>query len=595
MSHLSAECESCFTETLSPIKCLNCNFVCCLTCAQRYITMLPDDPENGIKWKLPECMSCKKQWDDTFIRMNFPKKFVEGELKKFMKAWILNMERNFLQETVAEIERTKEQDKYEIARKEFVKANREVSFYNRIVKDWKKTEKLCNTQIKDFKKQLKTCKDAKDTEFKKEMEGKLLNQQTRLSEILKEKEAAEQAFVFAQRICQHYSETMLKRLEEYQSVAQEIGIDIDEKKEKTTFIKPCPVNDCKGFLSTKYKCALCETHCCADCLEVVGKVSEDKTYTQLKEEHKCDPNNVETAKALKKECKPCPKCGALVFKSSGCDQIWCVCCHTAFSFSTGKVDAGRIHNPHYYEYMRKNNLEIPPYPQGNLQVDGEIGCDLIGYQMFTQKYRQLHLGYHPGPIPKNIEDETSKKVISFILVYAAELFRMIDHLQPYSVRREFSPALTAETRKKYVKNEISEKDWQTQAMRIYKAEEFRNHTADVVSTLVQIIRDCLTQLFRAEPQVVLRNWTDNYGTRHSFAHTTLTIEQVLATLEPIWGFITYLNEYIEDLADRYNYTNYFQIFISKKTDTQLVMDGTHTASIKRKHKKEEERKQNYNL
>jgi hypothetical protein len=69
--------------------------------------------------------------------------------------------------------------------------------------------------------------------------------------------------------------------------------------------------------------------------------------------HVCDPNNVETAKMLAKDSKPCPKCQSMIFKISGCDQMWCTQCHTAFSWNTGKIEQ-HIHNPHYYEWQRKN-------------------------------------------------------------------------------------------------------------------------------------------------------------------------------------------------------------------------------------------------
>lgn len=69
----------------------------------------------------------------------------------------------------------------------------------------------------------------------------------------------------------------------------------------------CPKNDCRGFLNHFYKCGLCESQCCKDCREI--KTDDD---------HKCDPNVLETVKMLQKECQNCPKCAIPIFKIDGC-------------------------------------------------------------------------------------------------------------------------------------------------------------------------------------------------------------------------------------------------------------------------------------
>jgi len=83
-----------------------------------------------------------------------------------------------------------------------------------------------------------------------------------------------------------------------------------EDKEKARFVRQCPANNCRGFLSTQWKCGICEQWSCPDCHELKGPNRDC--------EHKCDPNNVETAKMLAKDSKPCPKCQSLIFKISGC-------------------------------------------------------------------------------------------------------------------------------------------------------------------------------------------------------------------------------------------------------------------------------------
>ena len=82
------------------------------------------------------------------------------------------------------------------------------------------------------------------------------------------------------------------------------------KEEKHHFVRQCPANGCRGFLSSQWKCGICEQWSCPDCHELKGP-NRDCAHT-------CDPNNVETAKLLAKDSKPCPKCQSLIFKISGC-------------------------------------------------------------------------------------------------------------------------------------------------------------------------------------------------------------------------------------------------------------------------------------
>ena len=114
--------------------------------------------------------------------------------------------------------------------------------------------------------------------------------------------------------------------------------------EKRQFVRACPFENCKGFLSTAWKCGMCENWACPECHEVKGPNKDS--------EHTCDPNNVATAQLLAKDSRNCPKCAAMIFKINGCDQMYCTQCHTAFSWRTGRVETGQIHNPHYYEYAR---------------------------------------------------------------------------------------------------------------------------------------------------------------------------------------------------------------------------------------------------
>jgi len=137
--------------------------------------------------------------------------------------------------------------------------------------------------------------------------------------------------------------------------------------ERKQFVMACPDEDCRGFLSSAYKCGLCNKFTCPDCLTIIG---ENKN-----EEHKCNEDCVKTAEMIKKDTKPCPACGDRIFKIMGCDQMYCTSirkdgsgvCGTAFSWRTGKIETGTIHNPHFYEMQRRGG-------QAPIRNPGDVLC-----------------------------------------------------------------------------------------------------------------------------------------------------------------------------------------------------------------------------
>jgi len=123
-------------------------------------------------------------------------------------------------------------------------------------------------------------------------------------------------------------------------------------QEPKKFIRKCPTEECKGFMNEDWFCGMCDKHFCEKCNE------------QITEDHECDPEAVKTMELLNKDTKPCPKCGTMIHKLSGCPQMWCPECHTAFDWRTGQVETGRIHNPHYMEFKRgrisgREHADIP--------------------------------------------------------------------------------------------------------------------------------------------------------------------------------------------------------------------------------------------
>jgi hypothetical protein len=151
------------------------------------------------------------------------------------------------------------------------------------------------------------------------------------------------------------------------------------------FVRKCPIEDCRGFLSTQWKCGTCEVNICKNCNEV-----KDISHIE------CDPDKVKTMELINKDTKPCPTCGTMIHKLNGCDQMFCVDCHTAWSWKLGTIENGVIHNPHYYDFLRKQNNGFIPRNPG----DNPCGQRLPGYHLLRQ-----HFVINSIVLPKKIDFE----------------------------------------------------------------------------------------------------------------------------------------------------------------------------------------------
>ena len=79
---------------------------------------------------------------------------------------------------------------------------------------------------------------------------------------------------------------------------------------RAVFIRACPDSECRGFLSSQWKCGICEKWTCPDCHIVKG-------YTR-DVEHTCNEDDLATARLLAADTKPCPQCATGIFKIDGC-------------------------------------------------------------------------------------------------------------------------------------------------------------------------------------------------------------------------------------------------------------------------------------
>jgi hypothetical protein len=76
--------------------------------------------------------------------------------------------------------------------------------------------------------------------------------------------------------------------------------------------------------------------------------------------------------------------------------MWCPQCHCAFSWRTGQKETGVVHNPHFYEWQRKQNGGVAPRVAGDVACGGiptyhDVRTRLIG---LTAKEQEHVLTFH---------------------------------------------------------------------------------------------------------------------------------------------------------------------------------------------------------
>jgi len=259
-----------------------------------------------------------------------------------------------------------------------------------------------------------------------------------------------------------------------------------EKETKRAFIMACVNNDCRGYLSTQYKCDICELFTCSKCLDIIGHTKNDP--------HTCKDENVQSAELIRKETKPCPKCGTRISKLSGCDQMWCTECHVAFSWNTGRIDTGTVHNPEFYRYMQTTNGEgVAPRNPGDVICGG-----MPGY--YDLKKHILDKIVYNHDI-KNVEEKkTEHDRITAFKKKINTIHRNLAHISQYEVNRYRETVRNLDNfedeRVKYLVNEITKKEF---AAKIYNNDVKRKKETEILH-IFELIISITIDLFRAITQ-----------------------------------------------------------------------------------------------
>ena len=398
------------SELRKRIDCNFCEFKACAQCHQRYLLDTPQDAH---------CMSCRNGWNRKVLYSNFTNVFVNKRYKDHRENVLLERERSLMPETQPYVENELKCRKIETEKETLFKMRAE----------------LLNKQTQALNADLNTM----DVDNENWTEA-------RIERYRRAQEFAKKAVIVTTDI----------NTAEY-AINQYRNPNYTPKGRVVSFVRACPADGCKGFLSTAWKCGLCEAHVCAQCHEI-----KDPENLQA---HTCDPGAVATAELLRRDTKPCPKCASMIFKINGCDQMYCTQCHTPFSWRTGQVVSGTIHNPHYYEYLRRTQGNVP-------RALGDVVCGGLPDIYTFLRNSRVHL------------TQTEQRLIT-------DIHRNIGHVQ-YLTNHRYAPATYAgnrDLRIKFMMNELTEDDFKRKIQQREKAENKKRDVREVLVTYTTVATD----------------------------------------------------------------------------------------------------------
>ena len=344
----------------------------------------------------------------------------------------------------------------------------------------------------------------------------------------------------------YYPEEFLKTQIRLSSIEREVAfiktdmktIKEREEREKIKYIKKCSKNGCIGFINEDHVCGLCESEFCKKCNEVMENA----------ETHVCDQATADTVQLLNKDTKNCPniECNIPITKIDGCDQMFCTKCKVVFSWKTGEtVKKGeKIHNPHYYQYMRDMNNGVIP------REENDDPCTIPEIDLFISKMKKLKV---------TKEELFTVTTIHRIYNHIDGLIipRWLQSIESYEIRAKTNRILYLTRRKDDIEYEQLEDNYKATIIMLERDKETATDIIELYQTYQNVIKDKLRDM------VLVTN--------------IKKFREIYNTMDYIKQ---YFNEIINKLANKYNKS--LNLIADTKDDTNWTLTTTGLENKKRK-------------
>lgn len=235
---------------------------------------------------------------------------------------------------------------------------------------------------------------------------------------------------------------------------------------KNVYIQQCNKNDCKGFIDMSGVCGLCKTIYCKKCM------------IEKADGHVCNENDVLSVEMIKKDSKSCPTCTTLIYRISGCPDMFCTSCHTSFNWNTLRIDKNGNSNPLYYRWLREG-AGLPTTSNTTMDCDGRT----FDFHSVSRShcYRKL--------------SGLAKQYMSDCLQSLHHITRGHVHLlQGHVYPNTNYETLTLKFRTAFMRNKSTEKNFKTQLLKLQKQQEYNSNIRHICNLVEDFRNDSIRRI-----------------------------------------------------------------------------------------------------
>jgi hypothetical protein len=276
---------------------------------------------------------------------------------------------------------------------------------------------------------------------------------------------------------------------------------------------PCPKPECRGFVENGL-CGICKISVCFRCREIQT------------DEHICNVETLQTIVALSKDSKPCPKCCAIIFKTEGCNHMFCTNCRTHFDWISNKILKTST-NGHYLHLQQFSNDVVT---RDILNNNDE--CNDTGFSIYHDKISidLINKEHTPIRLIHSLWTDTNSIRLAKRKLYNEPTIQVENQIS------------LQELQVKYLLNDINDEQWSKYVYQLARKKTLGLLYAEVFNIYLETVDNLQSQLILNNPNI--DQVTNNYKKL-----VTLCNDSFISIADEYGGIIHQFRNYDDDITN----------------------------------------------